>query len=66
MKKSGFFKVVNFLLAHLRYEILPHIYKEIQIGSVEKSYMRKGFLLYDEMCKYLTIYEGAVRHTDPL
>jgi hypothetical protein len=22
------------------------IYKEVQMGSVEKSYMRKGFLIY--------------------
>jgi hypothetical protein len=32
------------------------IYKEIQIGSGAKSYMRKGFLIYKEMHKYLTIY----------
>ncbi len=38
------------------------IYKEIQIGSVAKSYMRKGFLIYEEMRKYLVIYEEAVRH----
>jgi hypothetical protein len=30
------------------------IYKEIQMGLVAKSYMRKGFLIYEEMCKYLT------------
>ncbi len=29
------------------------------MGSVAKSYMRKGFLIYDEMRKYLTIYEEA-------
>jgi hypothetical protein len=38
------------------------IYKEIQRGSVAKSYMRKGFLIYEEMRKYLTTYE-AVSHT---
>ncbi len=38
------------------------IYKEIQTGSVAKSYMRKGFLIYEEMRKYLTIYEEAVSH----
>jgi hypothetical protein len=27
------------------------IQKEIQIGSVAKSYMRKGFLIYEEMHK---------------
>jgi hypothetical protein len=29
------------------------IYKEIQMGSVAKSYMRKGFLMYEEMGKYV-------------
>ncbi len=39
------------------------IYKEIQMGSVAKSHMRKGFLIYEEMRKYLTIYEEeAVSH----
>jgi hypothetical protein len=33
------------------------------MGSVEKSYMRKGFLIYEEMRKYSTIYEEAVSHT---
>jgi hypothetical protein len=26
--------------------------KEIQVGSGAKSYMRKGFLIYEEMNKY--------------
>ncbi len=30
------------------------------MGSVVKSYMRKGFLIYEEMRKYLTKYEEAV------
>jgi hypothetical protein len=34
--------------------------KEIQMGAVAKSYMRKGFLMYEEMRKYLVIYEEAV------
>ncbi len=38
------------------------IYKKIQNGGVAKSFMRKGFLIYEEMRKYLTIYEEAVRH----
>jgi hypothetical protein len=29
--------------------------------SGAKSYMRKGFLIYEEMRKYFTIYEEAVR-----
>ncbi len=38
------------------------IYKESQMGSVAKSYNRKGFLIYEEMRKYLTIYEEAISH----
>jgi hypothetical protein len=29
------------------------IYEKFQMGSVAKSYMRKGFLIYDEMRRYL-------------
>jgi hypothetical protein len=28
------------------------IYREIQMGSGAKSYVRKGFLIYEEMQKY--------------
>ena len=38
------------------------MYKEIQMGAVSKSYMRKGFLIYEEMRNYLFIYEEAVSH----
>ncbi len=38
------------------------IYKEIQSGAVAKSYVRKGFLIYEEMHKYFPIYEEAVSH----
>jgi len=38
------------------------IYKEIQSRIVAKSYMRKGFLIYEEMRKHFTIYEEAVSH----
>jgi hypothetical protein len=34
--------------------------KEIQMGSGAKSFMRKGFLIYEEMRKYFTIYEETV------
>ena len=37
------------------------IYKEIQSVAIAKSYMRMGFLIYEEMRKYLVIYEEAVR-----
>jgi hypothetical protein len=36
------------------------ILKEIQIGSGAKSSMRKGFLIYEEMLQFFTIYEEAV------
>ncbi len=35
------------------------LYKVIQSGEVAKSFMRKGFLIYEEMPKYLVIYEEA-------
>ncbi len=38
------------------------ICREIQSGAVAKSYMRKGFLIYEEMRKYFRIYEEAVSH----
>jgi hypothetical protein len=36
------------------------IYKEIQMGSGAKSYMRKGFRIYEGMHKFFPIYEEAV------
>ncbi len=38
------------------------IFKETQSGAIAKSYMRKGFLIYEEMPKYFPIYEEAVSH----
>jgi hypothetical protein len=38
------------------------IYKEIQMGAVAKSYMRKGFVIYEERGTYLVINEEAVSH----
>jgi hypothetical protein len=38
------------------------IYKEILSGSGAKSYMRKGFLIYEEMRIYFVIYREAVSH----
>jgi hypothetical protein len=32
------------------------IFKEIQSGAVAKSFMRKVFLMYEEMRKYFPIY----------
>jgi hypothetical protein len=36
------------------------IFKEMQMGAVAKSYVRKGFLIYEEMRKYLTIYKEGL------
>jgi hypothetical protein len=36
------------------------IYKKIQRGAVAKSYMRKGFLIYEEMRKYFLLYDGHI------
>jgi hypothetical protein len=38
------------------------IYREIQSGAVAKSYMRKVFLIYEDMGKYFPTYEEAVSH----
>ncbi len=38
------------------------ICKKIQSGAVAKSYMMKGFLIYEEMRKYFPIYEEAVSY----
>ncbi len=32
------------------------------MGLVAKSYMKKDFLIYEEMRKFLVIYEEAVSH----
>jgi hypothetical protein len=32
------------------------------MGSVAKSYLRKGFPIYEEMRKYLIICEEAISH----
>jgi hypothetical protein len=42
-------------------QIFP-IYKEIQSGVVAQSYIKKGFLTYEEMRKYFPIYKEAVSH----
>jgi len=38
------------------------IYKGNSDGISAKSYMRKSYLIYEEMSKYLAIYEEAVSH----
>jgi hypothetical protein len=43
--------------------IKKKMYTEIQMVSFANSYVMKGFLIYEEMRKYLVIYEeDAVSH----
>ncbi len=47
-------------LPHVLYKTLLKIFlknKEIWKGAGEKSYMRKDFLIYEELREYLLIYE---------
>ncbi len=57
------------LLAHAQCTLIKNkikfssnMYKEIQNGAVAKLNMRKDFLIYEEMHKYLTIYKEGVSH----
>jgi len=76
LTKALIFQKISFLTLHY-ITILPYttsgisdikenkiflICKEIQSGAVAKSYMRKGFLIYEEIRKYFPIYEEAVSH----
>jgi hypothetical protein len=36
------------------------MYKKIQSGAVAQSYMRRAFLIYEEMRKYFPMYEEAI------
>ncbi len=38
------------------------IYNEIQSGAVAKSFMRKDFLVCEDLRKYFPIYEEAFSH----
>ncbi len=42
--------------------IKKKINKEIQSEAGAKSYMRKSFLIYEEMRKYFPIFEETVSH----
>jgi hypothetical protein len=46
--------IMGFLWSYIdkKENLIFLIYKEIQIGAVAKSYMRKGFLIDEEMPKY--------------
>jgi hypothetical protein len=47
---------INYLYTEKKCHKIFLIYREIQSGAVAKSYMRKGFLIYEEMRKYFPIY----------
>ncbi len=53
------FKVAIFrsacTLINKKTKFSSYMYKKIQMGSGAKSYKRKGFLINEEMRKYLTI-----------
>jgi hypothetical protein len=38
------------------------IYKEIQKGAVEKSYMTNGLLIYDKIFSHFLRYQEALLH----
>jgi hypothetical protein len=62
LTKAAKIKFMSILCTDIKENKIFLIYNEIQMGSVAKSYSRKGFLRYEEMRKYLTIYEEAVCH----
>jgi hypothetical protein len=55
LTKAAKIKFMSILCTHIKENKIFLIYKEIQMGSVAKSYMRKDFLIYEEMRKYLTL-----------
>ncbi len=58
--------VIRFVCTDKKEKEIFLIYREIQIGAVAKSYIRKGFLIYAEIHKYFTmrrllvIYDFAI------
>jgi hypothetical protein len=56
------YAIVDYTCTDKKEKKISLIYKEILSGAVAKSYMRKGFLIYEEMRKYFPIYEEAVSH----
>jgi hypothetical protein len=66
-KTTGEKAWASFILFALRYTDKKEnkiflIYKDMQSGAVAKSYMRKGFLIYQEIRKFFPIFEEAVSH----
>ncbi len=61
MDKIYFTNRKSYTLIKKKINFFPK-YNEIQSGAVAKSYMRKGFPIYEEMLKYFPIYKEAVSH----
>jgi hypothetical protein len=61
-RKKKFLKLIRIGALIKQEDQIFLIFKEIQSGAVAKSYMRKGFLIYEEMRKYFSIYEEAISH----
>jgi hypothetical protein len=57
------FKTEVTALIKYKIKFSSYTYKEIQKGAVANSYMRKGFLIYEEMRKFVVTYEEAVSYT---
>ncbi len=59
---AAFFSVRTVLYTDKKENKFFPVYKEIQSGAVAKSYMKKGFLIYEEIGKYFPIYKEAVSY----
>jgi hypothetical protein len=59
---SSMLKILLFFHTDKKDKEIFLIHQEIQMGSGAKSYLRKGFLIYEEMRKYFTIYEEDIGH----
>jgi hypothetical protein len=54
-KRASEFYLYSPMMPHWKKKNIFLIYKKIQGGAVAKSFMRKGFLIHEEMRKYFPI-----------
>ncbi len=59
---AGFFALCGWAYTDKKENKIFLIYKEIHMGSGTKSYMRKDFLIYEEMHKYFYFIWGRYSH----
>ncbi len=62
LRKSKQFIKGTLIKKKRKFSSYTRTYKEIQMGSAAKSYMRKSFMIYEEMHKYLTICGETVSY----